>query len=141
MRIIQQTLTLALLLVFFMTPALGHEGATGMVKKRMDNMESMKEETLLIADMAKGKRPMNAAQIEQASSKIKKLSKHITLQFPEGSLYRPTNALPAIWKRWQRFEDYAIELTHEAEILSTAMSPLLRELRISSITIFTYSDL
>ncbi|MEH6627239.1 MAG: cytochrome c [Motiliproteus sp.] len=119
MRRIIQTLkhTAPWLLILFMAPALSHEGATGIVKKRMDSMESMKEETKLLTDMAKGKRPLDPLQIQRSAAKIHELSQHIAMQFPEDSLHRPTNALPAIWQHWQRFEDYSVELSNEADVL------------------------
>ena len=51
------------------TLALAHEGATGVVKERMDLMETQKDAMKLIGDMAKGKTTFDAAKATKAAQR------------------------------------------------------------------------
>jgi cytochrome c556 len=81
------------------TLALAHEGATGVVKERMDLMESQKDAMKLIGDMAKGKTPFDAAKAAEAARDISVTAKKIPELFPEGSGGDKSEALPAVWGR------------------------------------------
>ena len=67
------------------TLALAHEGATGVVKERMDLMETQKDAMKLIGDMAKGNTPFDAAKAAEAARDISLTAKKIPELFPEGS--------------------------------------------------------
>jgi cytochrome c556 len=67
------------------TLALAHEGATGVVKERMDLMESQKEAMKVIGDMARGKKKFDAAAATKAANDISSTAKKIPELFPEGS--------------------------------------------------------
>ena len=80
----------------FVTLALAHEGATGVVKERMDLMERQKDDMKLIGDMAKGKTPFDAAKAAEAARDISVTAKKIHELFPKGSEGGESEALPAI---------------------------------------------
>ena len=59
------------------TLALAHEGATGVVKERMDLMETQKDAMKVIGEMAKGKTPFDAAAATKAAGDITSTAKKI----------------------------------------------------------------
>jgi cytochrome c556 len=101
------------------TLALAHEGATGVVKERMDLMESQKEAMKTIGDMARGKAPFDAAKAADAARDIADTAKKIPDLFPEGSggEKNKSDALPAVWEKWDRFTTNADDLGSAAEAL------------------------
>ena len=74
------------------TLALAHEGATGVVKERMDLMETQKDAMKLIGDMAKGKTKFDAAKATKAAQRYRLTAKKIPELFPEGSGGEKTRA-------------------------------------------------
>ena len=104
-------------LLFCSTLLLAHSGATGVVKKRMELMESMGKEMKSIAAMIKGERPYDAGLIRQNSAQIATRSSEVERLFPPGSLMSPSEALPVIWKQWPEFGELMRRLQQEAEVL------------------------
>jgi cytochrome c556 len=103
------------------TLASAHEGATGVVKERMDLMDSQKDAMKVIGDMAKGKRPFDAAAATKAANDIHATSKKIPDLFPEGSDGGESEALPAVWEKWDRFTANADDLATAADALAKAL--------------------
>lgn len=103
------------------TLALAHEGATGVVKERMDLMDSQKDAMKLIGEMAKGKTPFDAAKAAKAANEIGSTAKKIPELFPEGSGGGKSEALPAVWEKWDRFSANADDLASAADALATAL--------------------
>ena len=103
------------------TLALAHEGATGVVKERMDLMDRQKDDMKIIGDMAKGKTPFDAAEAAEAASDIGLTAKKISELFPEGSTGGKSEALPAIWEKWDRFTANAEDLGSAADALVSAL--------------------
>ena len=103
------------------TLALAHEGATGVVKERMDLMGDQKKDMKLLNDMAKGKTPFDAAKATAAAADLETTAKKISDLFPEGSTGHPSEALPAIWEEWDRFKGDAKDLEGSANALATAL--------------------
>lgn len=101
------------------TLALGHEGATGVVKERMDLMDSQKEAMKTIGDMARGKTKFDAAKAAEAARDIADTAKKIPELFPEGSggEKNKSDALPAVWENWNRFTANADDLGSAADAL------------------------
>lgn len=101
------------------TLALAHEGATGVVKERMDLMDSQKEAMKTIGDMARGKTKFDAAKAAEAARDIADTAKKIPELFPEGSGgdKNKSDALPAVWENWDRFTANADDLGSAAETL------------------------
>lgn len=105
------------------TPAFAHEGATGVVKDRQDLMDSQKDAMKVIGDMAKGKTPFDAAAATKAANDINTTAKKIPDLFPEGSggEANKSDALPAVWEKWDRFKANATDLANAAEALAKAL--------------------
>jgi cytochrome c556 len=103
------------------TLAFAHEGATGVVKERMDLMDTQKDAMKVIGDMAKGKRPFDAAAATKAANDIHTTAKKIPELFPEGSGGGKSEALPAVWEKWDRFKTNADDLATEADGLVKAL--------------------
>ena len=92
-------------------PTSAHQGATGIVKERMDQMDVMKKSMKTMAAMFKGKTAYDADAVRKHSAIIAKHSADtLTKLFPEGSLQHASEAKPVIWEKWDRFELLSNEL-------------------------------
>ena len=98
--------------------ALAHDGATGMVMQRMEAMKEIGSSMKTIGAMVKGDTAFDGAAVEAAAGVIAGHAKHMPHMFPEGSLDKPTEALPVIWARWDDFT--GIAKTMEADALALA---------------------
>jgi cytochrome c556 len=114
-------LTITLALLIFIPLALAHEGATGVVKERMDLMDSQKDAMKVIGLMAKGKTPFDAAKAAEAARHIETTSQKIHELFPEGSTGHPSDAKPEIWTQWDKFTGDADKLNAAAKTLADAL--------------------
>jgi cytochrome c556 len=103
------------------TLALAHEGATGVVKERMDLMKRQQKDMKLIGDMVKGKKRFDPAKAAEAARDISVTAKKIHELFPKGSSGGHSEALDTIWKDWDRFTENADELGNVAEDLASRL--------------------
>lgn len=101
--------------------AFAHENATGVVKERMDLMETQKESMKVIGLMAKGKTPFDAAEAADAAHEIETTAREIPELFPEGTDGHPSEAKPEIWTKWDKF-------TADTEALGVAAQTLIAAL-------------
>ena len=85
------------------TVSFAHDGAEGVVKERMDRFKENKKAMKAI----KGNLAGDTAVIAQKASEIEAWAKDMVNFFPEGSTQPPSEALPAIWKEFDRFIDLA----------------------------------
>jgi cytochrome c556 len=97
---------------------LGHEGATGIVKQRMDEMEHIGRVVKRINDRLKSKRGL--AEIASDAEEIKAAAARVPSLFPSGSRDGHTEARAAVWERWPQFVAAAQGLEQEAEKLVAA---------------------
>lgn len=100
--------------------ALAHDGATGMVMQRMEAMKEIGSGMKVIAAMVKGEKAFDGAAVEAAANVIAGHAKHMPHMFPEGSLDKPTEALPVIWTQWDRFTELSSQLERDALELAAA---------------------
>ena len=101
--------------------ALAHGGASGIVKKRMDMMETMGQSMKSLASMIQGEEIYRAERIQQLAKEVGGHgSSTLTALFPEGSDHAPSEALPVIWQDWSRFSGLADELSAAAEDLESS---------------------
>ena len=102
-----------------LTPAVlfAHEEATGVVKQRMDLMDTQKEAMKVLGAMAKGQTPFDAAKASAAAKEIEDTAARIPGLFPEGSGGHPSEAKPEVWTQWDKF-------TTDTERLATAAAAL-----------------
>ena len=99
---------------------LAHEGATGVVKERMDHMTAMGKELKSVGQKIASNR--NLASISDSAAKIKTMSREIPRMFPPGSLSPPTDAKPVIWEKWNQFEEHVSDLGQKLDALA-AVAP------------------
>jgi cytochrome c556 len=112
----------ALLVLLVSVPlALAHEGATGVVKERMDLMDRQKEDMKIIGLMAKGKTPFDAAKAAEAARDIEATSAKIHELFPEGSGGGHSEAKAEVWSKWDEFTSDADALAAQAKALIVAL--------------------
>lgn len=96
---------------------LAHKGATGVVKERMDLMDEIGDNMKGMKAMVQRKQPFDAAKMAMHAESVRQASMHIKKVFPEDSLKPPSEALPSIWKDWDKFSSLADKLTAESEKL------------------------
>jgi len=102
------------------SPGFAHDHATGIVKERMDAMESMAKHMKAVSERIKNKRDL--AAIKMDAEAIAALAPHITHQFPPGSTQHPTQAKASIWQNWADFESKARVLEIESGKLAKMSS-------------------
>ncbi len=95
-------------------------GATGVVKMRMDRMKAMGTEMKRIGAMVRGKRRFDGSKIAAASEKIADHGRKSSKLFPKGSWQKPTRALPKIWKDWRGFTRAMNSMVRSATVLAEA---------------------
>jgi cytochrome c556 len=98
--------------------ALSHEGATGVVKQRMDEMEHVGRVVKRINERLKSKRGL--ADIARDAEEIGAAAMRIPSLFPPGTRDGHSEAKPAVWERWPEFEAASRTLVQEAEKLAGA---------------------
>lgn len=94
-----------------------HGNATGIVKERMEMMESLGKASKAMAKMIKGEVAYRGEAMAKHARTINSHSQEITEYFPEGSLQQASEALPVIWERWDEFE----RLTRQLEASSAKL--------------------
>jgi len=110
-----------------LTSVKAHEGASGIIKQRMETMKSMGDYAKTVGDMFKGKATFDLDTIRIASEEFIRHGQTIPMQFPdtpesrEGSM---TEALPAIWDDWQRFTSLAEKFTTDSRQLKALITTL-----------------
>ena len=91
--------------------ALAHNGATGIVKERMDGMSAMGKDLKAISEIIKGNTEYDSDVMRQTALRIKSYSGEAMLTlFPEGSLQPASEARLEIWQDWDRFSEMAMDL-------------------------------
>jgi cytochrome c556 len=95
-----------------------HEGVKGVVKERMDAMESMAKAMKAISQKIKSKRDLES--IKREAKSIQEGAAKMPSLFPSESDGHPSAAQPAIWSRWTDFEAKAQELATESGKLAEA---------------------
>lgn len=95
-----------------------HGGASGIVKTRMGMMGDMGKSMKEIAAMMRGKKEYDAQQVRAHATAIAAHGgKKMTTTFPEGSIMPPSEALPSIWRDWEKFSLLANDITKYAKVL------------------------
>ena len=118
---------LGLGIVFIVSQAIAHTGATGIVKERMDAMSTLGDHAKTVGDMLKGKTPYNNDAVETAAAAFITHGEQIPTLFPDTETSRTgskTEALPAIWTDWEDFVALAARFTEDSRTLATVASEL-----------------
>ena len=95
---IQITLVSAVLLG--VESAQAHEGATGIVKDRMDRFKASKESVKQIKKALKTK---DWSTIQKEANDLQQWASEMSNFFPEGSNGKPSEAKDNIWSDWEGF--------------------------------------
>lgn len=120
MKYLKTTLAAVLAIASASAITLAHDGATGMVMQRMEAMKEIGKSMKSIAAMVKGDTAFDGAVVQASADVIAEHAKHMPHMFPEGSLDKPTEALPVIWTQWDRFTEIAGKLNTDAQALAEA---------------------
>ena len=97
---------------------LGHEGATGIVKQRMDDMKLIGRATKRIDERLRSKRSFTEAAPDAEA--IRAAAVRMPSLFPAGSRDGHTEALAAVWDRWPEFVASSQALVSASEKLALA---------------------
>lgn len=106
-----------------------HEGASGVVKARMDEMKDMAASLKAIGEMVKGETAFDADAAREAAASIAGHSRRIEDLFPEGSDHEPSRAKPIVWKKRAQFAEAATSLVQAAGDLGGASAKGVEALR------------
>jgi cytochrome c556 len=111
---------LRLIAALIVLPAisLAHEGATGIVKERMDAMTQAGKAVKSISEHIQANR--NLGSIKDDALTIEANAGRIPSWFPPGSDQKPTDAKPEIWSHWDDFTARAAQLKDESAKLAAA---------------------
>jgi len=102
--------------------AFAHSGATGIVKDRMESMKSIAGSMKAISKLDWAKPKKARASLLKNAEAISGHASHMVKMFPEGSIKRPSEAIPAIWEKPDEFARLAEALETRAAELA-AMAP------------------
>lgn len=108
----------AVITVSATTVVFAHGGAMGVVKERMDLMSTIGKNMKFIAAMVKGETKFDPVAVETSAKSMAEHSRKINDLFPKDSLDKPTEALPSIWKDWDRFAQLSKSLETESNKLA-----------------------
>lgn len=97
-----------------------HNGATGIVKERMDVMSSMGKSTKKLAKLVRTKDEPNYNEIADLSQRIAQSNAGLLVLFPEGSLSHASEARERIWLNWEEFSKLMKQSETAAQNLSDA---------------------
>ena len=111
--------SIILLIFVLVNPTFAHEGATGVVKERMDKFKMSKT---MMKQINVDLRENNFENIEKSAQKLLSWSKEMSKYFPEGSDVSPSEASKNIWldpngfsKAIKNFEKASLELVNQAQ--------------------------
>ena len=111
------------------TTAFAHDGATGVVKERMDHMKAMGASMKNLAKMVNGQVAYDAGEVSKIAGQfVSGSGEAMTKLFPEGTNPHPSEAKAEIWQKWDKFQHLADELKAQAETLGMSASgtPMMR---------------
>ena len=96
-----------------------HDGATGVVKQRMDAMSNIGKANKVLTNIARGRADFEPETVHAAAQQIANNSgEHLLMMFPENSLTAPSEATPEIWQNWDEFSQLALTLAEAAEAMT-----------------------
>lgn len=99
--------------------AFTHEGATGVVKERMELMKDIAAQMKALKPMIDGGSTYEPARVATAAGTIADHAANIAPSFPKGSNVHPSEASPRIWTEWDGFAASARALRTHAAALQT----------------------
>ncbi|MEP0521910.1 MAG: cytochrome c [Hyphomicrobiales bacterium] len=118
--------------------AFAHSGATGIVKERMDGMGTLAQSMKALVQMERSQN-IELDKAAEIARKVQAQSGYaMTRLFPAGQHQKVSEASPAIWQDWDRFEQISKELFQAAAQLeanaksgSVDLTSAIRELGVT----------
>lgn len=105
--------------------AAAHEGATGVVKQRMDLMKSIGKSMKVLDRMMRAQTAYDPTLFRASARAIEDhAGDSMTRLFPKGSTGHPSEAIAKIWQDWERFETTADRLATYAAALQAIAAGL-----------------
>lgn len=119
--------TVWVLLTCLSFSALAHEGATGVIKERMDAFKQAKDDMRTLRSAIQGN---DTATVERLTQRMLSTAQAIPARFPEGSNQAPSEALDDVWTDWAGFMNATeqFESASEALLNNPASMDALRNL-------------
>lgn len=118
MHVMARLIIAAVMSVFiFILPISAHEGATGVVKERMDLMISIGKTMKALSAMVRSPVQFDQNGLADAAGQLSRKSERMLTLFPEGSMAPLSEASPEIWARPAEFAAIAKALDNEARKL------------------------
>lgn len=111
-------LLILIILMSFMNQSFAHQGATGVVKERMDLMSAIGKDMKEVKKMLKGESAYDKEQMSLRILSIQKSAHKVNQLFPKGSLKHPSEAKRSIWKNWDEFTGITEKLIRDSTKLS-----------------------
>lgn len=110
-----------LFVVVLTLPAQAHQGATGIVKDRMEHMKTIAQTMKRLGATIQGKTPYDPGAVQSGAQTLaNKAGAEMTRLFPSDTLDHPSEATPTIWVEWPRFEALALDMRARANDLAGA---------------------
>ncbi len=106
-------------------PVAAHDGAMGTVKERMDGMLAIGKAMKALAAFSKETELDLEAIAAQSEIILEHSGQSLLDRFPAGDIGAHSEASPAIWSNWEKFEALAFEMEAFGTNLTTITSPLL----------------
>lgn len=100
--------------------AAAHDGATGVVKTRMDGMKTMSDAAKALGAIKAGAIPYTPRTIRRAAEMLRREAMAAQHLFPEGSGGGVSEALPAIWSDRAVFDRILSDLVDAAARMDAA---------------------
>lgn len=110
-------LFIALTLIMPIELAIAHEGATGVVKQRMDAMKQIGQSTKVLGQMIRGQASFDISVAKDAVKAIDRHAVRSKALFPKGSDKHPSEATQEIWTKPDEFAAIFQELETAAQTL------------------------
>lgn len=100
--------------------AFAHQGASGIVKQRMEAMSAMKDAMAVVGRMLKGETTFDVDEAGRAADAIAGHAGDMTALFPDTpeSRHKVSEATSLVWEEPDRFEELADDLVVAANELS-----------------------
>lgn len=99
--------------------ALAHQGASGIVKERMDQMDGIAKSMKAMGAMFKGQTTYDAETVRSQAMVIAATGgKQLSVLFPEHSMQPPSEARHEIWTDWEKFLGLGDEMQAAAVALA-----------------------
>lgn len=103
--------------------AQAHDGATGVVKKRMNGMAEIRKSLKVLGGMARGTLAFDALAAQEAAAEIETHAAMIPDLFEERDTSAPSEAKESLWDNFDDFTDKAAAL-EEAAIAAQSIDDL-----------------